>query len=51
MYEMHEITTEADDLVEEAPLEVAAESNETELRASDDSNAHDQSAPQESTRS
>lgn len=51
VYEMHEVAAEADELDEEAPPMVAAESNETELRASDNPTAHDQSAPQESTRS
>lgn len=51
VYEMHEIKAEADELDEEAPPRVAAESNETEVRASADPTAHDQSAPDEQTRS
>lgn len=51
VYEMHEIKAEANELVEEATPRVAAESNETEVRASDNSPAHDQSAPDEPTRS
>lgn len=53
VYEMHEITPEVDELVEETPAVVAAESNETEDRARSESpdDAHAQSAPIEQTRS
>jgi len=54
VYEMHEMAAEAEELDDEAPPKVAAESNETEdgaRRESDPPPPHDQSAPVEQTRS